>query len=395
MLRSAPVTLPVSVPVLMPVLMPSFFRPGKSDMQHTRNAVTIQDVAKAAGVSVSTVSRVLNGKVDVAPETQQRVQEVIAQLGYTSNLAARSMRLRRSNLIGLIMPDIGYPFSAEVMKGVNRAIAESDFDLLVYTTGDVRKHETAAHQQRYVSLLNNSITEGVVIVASVAAEFISDAPIVSIDSAVVNPGYPTIHATNYKGAMDAMSYLLGLGHTRIGFIGGRPELESAVRRKNGYCDALLQAGLAVDEALIVPGDYTAGPAAASLRRFLALKDPPTAIFAANDQSAIGVIQAANELGLNIPADLSVIGFDNIPEASYVDLTTVDQFIAEMAYIATNTLFALIDGKPPAEWVVKMPTHLVIRGSCRSSVSVARHDVPAPSIKEVKAAEFALTLVNQD
>ena len=190
--------------------------------------------------------RVLNGKVDVALETQTKVQEVIAQLGYTSNLAARSMRGGKMNLIGLIMPDIGFPFSAEVMKGVNRAIAESEFDLLLYTTGDVRKHETAAHQQRYVSLLNNSITDGVLIVATVAADFTSDAPLVSIDSAVVNPSYPSIHATNYKGALDAMNYLLGLGHTRIGFIGGRPELESAVRRKKGYRDALVQAGIPVD-----------------------------------------------------------------------------------------------------------------------------------------------------
>ena len=367
-------------------------------MRHTRNAVTIQDVAKAAGVSVSTVSRVLNGKVDVAPETQNKVQEVIAQLGYTSNLAARSMRGGKMNLIGLIMPDIGFPFSAEVMKGVNRAIAESEFDLLLYTTGDVRKHETAAHQQRYVSLLNNSITDGVLIVATVAADFTSDAPLVSIDSAVVNPSYPSIHATNYKGAMDAMNYLLGLGHTRIGFIAGRPELESAIRRKMGYRDALVQAGIPVDEGLIAAGDYTAGPAAIALRRFMALDDPPTAIFAANDQSAIGVIRAANELGLHIPDDLSVVGFDNIPEAAYLDLTTVDQFIAEMSYIATNMLFSLIDGKTPEEWVVKMPTQLVIRGSCRRHASAApslerRHS--ATSIKEVKAAELELSLINQD
>ena len=362
-------------------------------MRHTRNAVTILDVAKAAGVSVSTVSRVLNGKVDVAPDTQNKVQAVITQLGYTSNLAARSMRGRKANLIGLIMPDIGYPFSAEVMKGVNRAIAESDFDLLLYTTGDVRKHETATHQQRYVSLLNNSITDGVVIVAPVAAEFTSDAPLVSIDSAMVNPSYPSIHATNYKGAMDAMRYLLGLGHTRVGFIAGRPELESAVRRKMAYRDALLQAGMAVDEALIAFGDYTAGPAAIALRRFMALENPPTAIFAANDQSAIGAIRAANELGLNIPADLSVVGFDNIPEAAYFDLTTVDQFVAEMAYIATNMLFSLIDGKTPEEWVVKMPTQLVIRGSCRSLVSAARFETPAQSVKEVKtaASDLALTI----
>ena len=363
-------------------------------MRHTRNAITILDVAKTAGVSVSTVSRVLNGKVDVASDTQNRVQEVIAQLGYTSNLAARSMRGRKSNLIGLIMPDIGYPFSAEVMKGVNRAIAESEFDLLVYTTGDVRKHETAAHQQRYVSLLNNSITDGVVIVAPVAAEFTSDAPLVSIDSAVVNPGYPSIHATNYKGAMDAMSYLLGLGHTRIGFISGRPELESSTRRLNGYRDSLEQSGLSVDESLIAAGDYTCDMAVLGARRLLALAQPPTAIFAANDQSATGVFQVAHELGLRIPDDLSVVGFDNIPDAAYLNLTTVDQFIANMAYTATCMLFSLIKGEELAEPIVRMQTQLVIRGSCRSPASAARYDALTLCIEEVKVAKSELSLTIQ-
>src|SRR5512138_916735 len=116
-------------------------------MRHAKQTVKIQDVAKAAGVSVSTVSRVLNGKVDVAQETQERIEQVIQQLGYTSSLAARSMRGQKTNLIGLIMPDIAYPYAIEIMKGVNRAIAESEYDLLVYTTGDVRKHGTALHEQ--------------------------------------------------------------------------------------------------------------------------------------------------------------------------------------------------------------------------------------------------------
>ena len=128
-------------------------------MRKTRQSVTIQDVAKAAGVSVSTVSRVLNGKVDVASETQDRIRSVIDDLGFTTNLAARSMRSHKKNLVGLIMPDIAYPFAIEVMKGVNRAIAESEFDLLVYTTGDVRKSGRAFHEQKYVSLLTNSISD--------------------------------------------------------------------------------------------------------------------------------------------------------------------------------------------------------------------------------------------
>src|SRR5512146_2551629 len=162
-------------------------------MRKAKQTVTIQDVAKRAGVSVSTVSRVLNGKADVASDTQDRIRSVIDNLGYTTNLAARSMRSSRKNLLGLLMPDIAYPFAIEVMKGVNRAIAESEFDLLVYTTGDVRKSGSASHEQKYVSLLNNSITDGVIIVAPVTDKFSTDAPIVSIDPLMRDPNYPAVH----------------------------------------------------------------------------------------------------------------------------------------------------------------------------------------------------------
>lgn len=334
-------------------------------MRKKSQTVTIQDVAKAAGVSVSTVSRVLNGKVDVASETQAHILSVIDDLGYTSNLAARSMRSFKTNLIGLIMPDIAFPYAIEVMKGVNRAIAESDYDLLVYTTGDARKHGTAQHEQKYVSLLNNSITDGVIVVASAAAEFHSPGPIVSVDPSVVNPSYPAVHATNYQGAMDAMQYLLGLGHKRIGFIGGRAELESAARRLQAYRDALTQAGIGVDEALIVPGDFTAETAVHSARHLMGLDSPPTAIFASNDQNALGVLEAAQEMGLSVPDDFSLVGFDNIPDAAYFNLTTVDQFIGEMGYIATNMLIALIDGQVLPEKTRRMPTQLVLRGSCKA------------------------------
>ncbi|MEJ5223996.1 MAG: LacI family DNA-binding transcriptional regulator [Anaerolineales bacterium] len=333
-------------------------------MHTKKRTVTIQDVARAAGVSVSTVSRVLNGKVDVASETQARILAVIDELGYTTNLAARSMRSQRKNLVGLIMPDIAYPFAIEVMKGVNRAIAESEFDLLVYTTGDVRKSGRAFHEQKYVSLLTNSISDGVILVAPVAGEFNTDAPIVSIDPVLSNPNYPVVHATNYRGALDAMEYLLGLGHTRIGFISGRQELESSSRRLKGYRDALTKAGLPVDEALIAPGDYTTATGVSGARYLLGLANPPTAIFAANDQMAMGVFQVAEEMGLRIPDDLSVVGFDNIPEAKYMGLTTVDQFISEMGYVATQMLIKIINGVPLEEQTYRMQTQLVVRTSCR-------------------------------
>lgn len=332
-------------------------------MRKRRRTVTIQDVAKTAGVSVSTVSRVLNGKVDVASDTQDRIRSVIDDLGFTTNLAARSMRSHKKNLVGLIMPDIAYPFAIEVMKGVNRAIAESEFDLLVYTTGDVRKSGRAYHEQKYVSLLTNSISDGVIIVAPVAGEFNIDAPIVSIDPLASNPNYPAVHATNYVGTADAMQYLLGLGHKRIGYISGRAELESSNRRLKGYRESLENAGISIDEQLIAAGDYTTETGVNGARQLLALENPPTAIFASNDQMAMGVYQVAEEMGLRIPDDLSVVGFDNITESKYMGLTTVDQFISEMGYVATHMLIKLINGVPVEDQTYRMQTQLVIRNSC--------------------------------
>jgi len=338
-------------------------------MRKKKRTVTIQDVAKTAGVSVSTVSRVLNGKVDVAGETQERILSVIDDLGYTTNLAARSMRSRKKNLVGLIMPDIAYPFAIEVMKGVNRAIAESEFDLLVYTTGDVRKSGRASHEQKYVSLLTNSISDGVILAAPVADELNVDAPIVSIDPLASNPNYPAVHATNYQGAMDAMEYLIGLGHKRIGYIGGRTELESANRRLKGYTEALEKAGISVDEEFIASGDYTTETGVSGARQLLGLVNPPSAIFASNDQMAMGVYQVADEMGLRIPDDLSVIGFDNITESKYMGLTTVDQFISEMGYVATQMLIKIINGIPLEDQTYRMQTQLVVRNSCRKFVEV--------------------------
>jgi LacI family transcriptional regulator len=343
-------------------------------MPTKKHAVTIQQVAKTAGVSVSTVSRVLNAKVDVASETQERILAVIEKLGYTSNLAARSMRSRKNNLIGLVVPDIGFPYSIEIMKGVNRAISDLNYDLLVYTTGDAKKSGSPLHEQHYVSLLNNSITDGMLIVASSAVDFISDAPIVSVDPHISNPNYVCVQGTNYEGGLEATNYLLGLGHRRIGFICGLADSGSAQRRLKGYQDALRNAGVAVDDALIAPGDYTTPTAHKSALQLLGLDDPPTAIFTANDQSALGVYRAAEEMGLRIPDDLSVVGFDNIAEARYMGLTTIDQRLAEMGYVAIQMLIKLIDHEPLGEKIHTIQTTLVERTSCR----VLAEAVPVPS-----------------
>src|SRR5690606_34220983 len=168
-----------------------------------------------------------------------------------------------------------------------------------------------------------------------------------------------------QGALEVMDYLLQMGHKRIGFICGRPEIASAERRLTGYKDALIKAGIPIEEELIKDGDFTTKSGYIASLELLKLDNPPSAIFAANDQTALGVFQAAEELGLRIPDDLSVVGFDNISEAKFVGLTTVDQFLSEMGYIATQMLIKMVNNEELDVQVYKMPTRLVERTSCRA------------------------------
>lgn len=336
-------------------------------MKFAKSPITIQDVATAAGVSVSTVSRVLNDKVDVAPETFEKVQRVIEELGYTSSLAAKSMRSRKTNVIGLVLHDLEQSFCLNVVKGVNRAIEQMDYDLLVYTGGNSRDRSWAVRERQYVSLLNGSITDGIIVVTPTAETFSTHYPLVAVDPHLDSAEFPAVIATNHVGAQAAMEYLLGLGHRRIGFIGGRPDLQSAVRRLQGYQDSLRQANIPLDPDLIQIGDFTQETGYRCAQKLLALPVRPTAIFAANDKSAIGAIEAITEIGLKVPEDISVVGFDNIEEASFVNggLTTVDQFISDMGRVAVEMLVKLIQNQPLENRLFRMPTKLIVRNTCRA------------------------------
>ncbi len=272
------------------------------------------------------------------------------------------MRSSRTNVIGLIMPDVSSAYCIEVMRGVNQAIAKLDYDLIVYTTGDVRKYGTADQERRYVALLNGGITDGVIVVTPAATDFSTDAPVVAIDPNNESPDCPAILATNRAGSLAAMNYLTGLGHRRIGFITGRLELVSANQRLHGYRDGLAACGIAPDEKLIQVSDYTTETALTCTRRLLALDNPPTAIFASNDMSAIGVYHAAQEAGVRIPQNLSVIGFDNLSESLFLNpsLTTIDQFISNMGATAIEMVVKLVNGETLEKSLLKVPTQLVVR-----------------------------------
>ncbi|MBN1438162.1 MAG: LacI family DNA-binding transcriptional regulator [Anaerolineales bacterium] len=343
----------------------------KVAIKRSPKAVTIREVAKEAGVSVSTVSRVLNGKDDISEKTVKKVLAVVQELGYASSLAARGMRSHRTNVIGLIMPNVALYYSQEILRGVNRAITKLDTNLIIYTSGVVDKENIARHERSYVALLNGGITDGAVVVTPMATQFTTNAPLVIIDPNTETPDHPSIVATNREGALEAMKYLAGLGHRRIGHITGNMEQVISNERLLGYKEGLCAAGIPLNQDWIEIGDYTAETAVDCARRLLSLPERPTAIFAANDLAAMGVYQVAGELGLRIPADLSVIGYDNLHETAYLNppLTTVDQFIEQMGAVATEMLAKLVNGEPlPANPagesnLYKIPTRLVIRNSC--------------------------------
>jgi LacI family transcriptional regulator len=325
--------------------------------------VTIGDVAAEAGVSVATVSKVINGRYGVAPATLAKVQAVIDDLGYESSLVARSLRSRRTNVVGILVADIE-PFSAELLKGAGAAVRARGYELIVYS-GSGHGKDHSGWERRYVSRLGGTLTDGLILVTPTLVDVSDATPIVAVDPHAGPSSLPSVHADNLAGAITATRHLVELGHRRIGFLAGRPDLESARQREQGYRAALAEAGIAVDPQLIQVGDYELEMSEEPARRLLTVADRPTAIFAANDLSAIQTMHVARTLGLSVPGDVSVIGFDNIPESALIEppLTTIDQSIQEMGRLAVEMLIDLIEGNDDRPSQVTLPTRLVVRQSC--------------------------------
>ncbi|RSM40564.1 LacI family transcriptional regulator [Amycolatopsis balhimycina DSM 5908] len=328
--------------------------------------MTIRDVAARAGVSVATVSKVINDRYGVSAATLARVRAVIEELGYEASLVAQSLRNHRTNVIGILVADLE-PFSTELLKGAADAIRGSGFELVVYSAGG-RTGDPVGWEKRYLSRLSGTLVDGAVLVTpAVSLEAVPGTPVVAVDPHTGPSDQPTIDSDNLRGAQLATEHLLELGHRRIAFLSGRPDLQSAELRKNGYLRALTAAGIAPDEDLIRIGAYDPEVSAASAHALLTGPDRPTAVFAANDISAIATVGAAAELGLSVPDDLSVVGFDNVPESALCSppLTTVNQPIREMGHRAIAMLIALINGAEVEHTHVTLDTGLVVRRSTRA------------------------------
>lgn len=319
---------------------------------------TITDVALEAGVSVSTVSKAVNGRYGISTATADRVMQVVERLGYESSLVASSMRSRRTGVIGILVADFE-PFSTEILKGVGTELHESGFDLLAYSGA-----QGAGWERRSLSRLSGTLIDAAILVTPTVVDVNVDIPVVAIDPHS-GPGHiPTVEGDSLGGAVIGTRHLIELGHRRIAFVSGRSDLRSSTLREAGYRHALAEAGIPFDPELVRVGSYEQQAARDSARSLLSGAGRPTAVFAANDLSAIGIMDVAREVGLEVPGDLSVIGFDDIPEATRTSppLTTVRQPIQALGRTAASMLLTLMGGHALDQTHVKLPTRLVARAS---------------------------------
>jgi LacI family transcriptional regulator len=324
--------------------------------------VTITEVAKAAGVSVATVSKVINGRYGVASQTSARVLQVVQDLGYESSLVARSLRSQRTNVIGILVAEFE-PFSAEILKGAGAALRHSCYEVLAYA--GTRDGVLEGWERRSLSRLSGTLIDGAILVTPSVVDVDVEIPLVAIDPHTGPEGQPSVQADNPVGSAMATRYLIELGHRRIAFLTGRPDLRSSVLREEGYRKALAEAGIPLDPSLVRAGYYSREAVRGSALELLGRADRPTAVFAANDLSALGTLDVAEELRLRVPQDLSVIGFDDIPEAVQArpSLTTVRQPIQQMGQVAVEQLIALLEGRELESTSITLPTSLVRRRTC--------------------------------
>jgi LacI family transcriptional regulator len=335
----------------------------------TKRKVTIKDVAREADVSYSTVSRVVNNYKYVNPGTREKVIEAMQRLGYIANQQARSLVKGRSQVIGLLIHSFETSYVAEIVRGIDDAIAEAQYDLLLYTT-----HRRVERETTYVSNIVHGLADGLLVVLPRGVESYMDSlskqnyPFVLIDYQASSDDVYAVGATNWQGAYDATNHLIELGHRRIGFITGDMFVGSSEDRLNGYRDALAASGLSYDPVLLYQGDFFKPKGFDAGRAFLMMEKPPTAIFASNDEMAFGAMEAALGLGYRVPEDVSIVGFDDIPQTldSHPPLTTVRQPLREMGNTATKLLLDLIEETGELETpYIKLPTELIVRQSTAS------------------------------
>ena len=329
----------------------------------TRRTSRIYDVARSAGVSIATGSRVANATGPVRPQTAARVQAAMRRLDYRPHALARGLAAQRSRTIGLLISDILHPYFADIVRGTQEQAEVSEYAVLL---GDASVH--TARTDLLVQRLLERRVDGLIVASDRTTTdyamqlHTEDVPVVCINGS--REQFPrAVQIDNRTGGALAIEHLVGLGHRRIAHVAGPPGLPTRDERLAGYRAALKRAGLRYDAELVPTGDGQLDESRAATRGLLDRADPPTAIFAYNDRSAIGCYQAIRAAGLRVGTDVSVVGFDDIVMAEWVDppLTTVHQPRIEMGRIAVDLLLAVLNGTETVDHVIVQP-RLVVRGS---------------------------------
>jgi LacI family transcriptional regulator len=326
----------------------------------------MKEVAERAGVSITTVSHVLNRTRYVDRNLAARVQDAVTSLGYQPNALARGLRRRETRMLGMVVPDNANPYFAELARSVETTCFDLGYCVILCNSD-----ENAAKERAYVSLLLEKQVDGIIFVASSnecpALQNVRErkVPVVLLDRELKGVACDSIVVNNRHGGRQATLHLINGNHKRIACISGPANLTSARERLQGYRDALLAAGRPIDDALIRPGTFHIENGYSAMQDLLDLSDRPTAVFISNDIMAVGALRAIAARRLRVPDDIAVVGFDDITLALYTQpqLTTVMQPLREMGKLATELLVARVNGDNRKPKKHRLKTKLIIRGSC--------------------------------
>ncbi|MGH7118659.1 MAG: LacI family DNA-binding transcriptional regulator [Acetobacteraceae bacterium] len=335
--------------------------------------MTMKEVAERAGVSTATVSRALSRPDQVVPAVRKRIEAVVRDLGYAVNAAARSLRRNDTRMVLVVVPDIGNPFFSKLLKGIEQQASEMGYSVLI---GDTER--STARVELYAQQLDARRADGLILLNGRSPSFAGFRmtrgagahlaapryPIVVVSERIPGARLPTVGVDNVAAAKEAVLHLADLGHRRIAHIGGPKGNILTRERRHGYCAALVQRGLPVDPDWVVLGDFSITSGRRSARMLLQRRVPPTAIFCANDEMAMGAIAELKASGLAVPQDVSVVGFDDIEFAEIFDppITTVRQPRYAMGQIAMSLIGRALRGEVVAAEEVILASELIVRSS---------------------------------
>ena len=327
--------------------------------------VTIKDVAREAGVSVATVSRVWNEGAFVSPVTRQRVAAVAARMDYSPHGAARSLITRTTNAIGVLLPDLYGEFFSEIIRGIDHAAQRHGYHIIVSSSHDSKTEIVAALRSMRGRVDGMIIMSPDLEAQRTLQKLQGTFPVVMLNGGAGSKSFNTITIENHEGACDMVRHLVSRGHRRIAMIGGPARNYDAAERLRGYQSALDEGGIAYDPALVIQGDFSELSGHHAAEALVVIDPRPTAIFAANDSMAIGALSALREHGLRVPEDIAVAGFDDIPMARYMSppLSTVHVDISELGERATTLFLSLLEKGNHAPQQLQLATTLVLRSSC--------------------------------